>query len=262
MQIEKCVRGVDHAITNIWEWQQWAPPQKGHAHWVDGRSAKECARAWCPDGVGPRVPDEIVRLLNSHPDLVGWDLEKVTPEHVVSFDPWGGPRHSDLAGWGSNGKGHFCLHVEAKADESFDELVGRILDSAARKIANDENTNVVSRVQGLAASLLPARTPNGVKLGDLRYQLLTAVAGLLADALKSEVRQAVFVVQEFSSKETRQINHERNRRDLDNFVACLSRGQVQNLVAEKLEGPFKVPGMPLFENPAALYIGKVECMVF
>lgn len=45
-------------ISNLTDWFQHAPPAKGEAHWVDGRSAKELAKAWTQSGV-PTVPKEL-----------------------------------------------------------------------------------------------------------------------------------------------------------------------------------------------------------
>jgi hypothetical protein len=187
MQIEK----LKSPIITVEDWFELAPPQKGLAQWVDGRSAKECAQAWCGGSSGPQVPDEITRLLHSHVDLQDWRLDRVTPEHRVSFDQWGEPRHTDIAAWGVDGQGPLCVHIEAKADESFDRRISEVLDGAAKKIANDVNTNAISRVQGLAKSLLGPGREGLPRLGDLRYQLLTAVAGLLVDAQANDAAHAV-----------------------------------------------------------------------
>jgi hypothetical protein len=105
-------------------------------------------------------------------------------------------------------------------------------------------------------SLLPERTTAALPLGDLRYQLLTAVAGTLAYAVSINAQRAVFVVHEFITSETDDANHRINEIDLDNFVARLSAGRIAFLADRVLIGPIHVPGKPLFPNPPPLYIGK------
>jgi hypothetical protein len=42
-------------ISTVDEWFEYAPPVGQEKHWVDGRSAKEVAKAWCGSH-GTRVP--------------------------------------------------------------------------------------------------------------------------------------------------------------------------------------------------------------
>jgi hypothetical protein len=64
------------------EFERTPLPKKGDEHWVDGRSAKELAKAWFRGGT-LTVPEELLAALHSH-DLTrnlvlerGW-AEKVT----------------------------------------------------------------------------------------------------------------------------------------------------------------------------------------
>src|SRR5262245_42026580 len=83
-------------IRTIDEWFDLAPPKKGLDHWVPGRSAFECAQAWCSSR-GPEVPAEVVGVLASHPETRGSTLRWATPEHQIRFDRFRGePRNADI----------------------------------------------------------------------------------------------------------------------------------------------------------------------
>ena len=83
-------------IGDLETWRHLAGPRK-EVQWQDGRSAKECARAWLelnPDC----VPAEISQALRTHLDLgrilPGWSAE---PEARVTFDSFGGePSNIDV----------------------------------------------------------------------------------------------------------------------------------------------------------------------
>ena len=83
------------------------------------------------------------------------------------------------------------------------------------------------------------------------------VAGTLIEAENQGAAQAVFVVHEFLSDQTKPDKVERNRQDLDRFLhqfpgfrdACLEPGQ--------LLGPIHVPGGEFVPSDIPLLIGKV-----
>jgi hypothetical protein len=244
-------------IRNVDQWFELAPPKKGREHWVDGRSALECARAWCADQLGPRCPSELADLIASHPDTNGAIFAIVEPECRVHFDKLGGePRNADIVAIADHPAGRLAINIEAKADETFDDLVRDVLQAAVKKIANDERTNAVIRVQQLASSILPPPTSGTAHLGDLRYQLLTGIAGALAFAIKAEVNRAVFIVHEFVTNQTNNSRLQANADDLDAFVARLTNARLSSLPSGTLHGPFTVPGASLFPSPPVLYIGK------
>jgi hypothetical protein len=94
-------------ISDVDSWKEHAPP-KSRSHWVDGRSAKELATAWCGgDGV-PLVPAEIAQILQSHPLTASIVIEEMEPEFLVSFDAYpGGVRNADPHGcWIQAGRLH------------------------------------------------------------------------------------------------------------------------------------------------------------
>ncbi|CAN5196553.1 hypothetical protein BH24GEM2_BH24GEM2_08610 [soil metagenome] len=255
MQIEK----QGHVIWTVGDWFKYAPPKRGREQWVPGRSAFECAAAWCGEQSEPALPGELAQLLDSHSDTSGCIIRTVTPEHQVRFDKLRGePRNADVVAVAEHSSGPIAINVEAKADEPFDRLVFDVLKVAVQKIASDQRTNAVTRIQALAASLLPKSIDGTLSLGSLRYQLLTGVAGALAYAQEINAKRAVFLVHEFITDRTDEKKHRANAADLDAFVARLSVGEVTVLAPLTLYGPFRVPGTPLFRTPPALYIGTAS----
>lgn len=244
-------------ITSVDEWKSVAPPRSPE-HWRSGRSAKECAVAWCGGPAGVAAPEEIVALLDSHPDPRGCVFVGATPEHPIPFDDLRGePRNADLAAICDHAAGPIAITVEAKADEPFDRYVSGVLADAVDRSAHGTRTNAVQRVEGLAAALLPPRVrlPG---LHDLRYQLLTAAAGTLAYAHQMGAARAVLIVHEFVTDDTRDERHERNASDLSKFAQRISGGTVREISIGRLAGPIRVPGGLRFTRPAALYLGKAQ----
>lgn len=244
-------------IQSVEDWFRYAPPKGGADQWRDGRSAKEFARAWVESG-SVSVPDELVALLSSHPDTQSAVLENGEPEARLAFDRRVGEvRNADLAVRAVAGSAPLALTIEAKADEPFDQLVPDTLADALDRILERGRGGGVDRVRDLATSLLnpPARGLPPLRL--LRYQLLTAVAGSLAWARQLEAPRAVLVIHEFQTSQTSTGELQRNAQDLDLFVTRLTAGTLRGLAVGSLVGPIRVPGDPLFDKPADLYLGKI-----
>jgi len=248
-------------IDSVEAWFEAAPPKSGKAHWKDGRSAKELARSWFPSGsAGPVVPDEFRALLASHPELEGITLLEGQPELRIAIDDLPGePCNADLALLADAAGRRVAITVEALADETFGDRVEAVLRGAASDLARDRPTNRVERVRTLAAALLPAWKEGDPHLGELRYQLLTGVAGSLAHARSTGAGCALFVVHELvdlaRTKESRRRN---NREDLDRFVRRLTGGAVERLQRGVLAGPVRVPGNAHIPGTMDLYLGKVR----
>jgi len=243
-------------IRTVDQWFELAPPKGGREQWVEGRSALECARAWCATQ-GPVVPPELLTLLASHPDTETAVIRFITPEQRVRFDALRGePRNADVVALADDAAGVLAISIEAKADEPFDLPVADVLGHLVRAIAADERTNGVTRIQQLARSLLPPPAPNTNSLGALRYQLLTALAGAVAFAVENEASRAILVVHEFVTDQTDHAKHRANMRDLNAFVARLTDGAIRAVQPGKLVGPITIPGRPLFAHSPAVYIGK------
>lgn len=249
------IRGAKGPITNVAEWFENAPPKGKEKQWKDGRSAKEVAKAWCPEGRDPEVPAELVELLRSGP-LGAVQVLDVEVEAGIRFDAFPGePRNADLAITAVDENGRVAISIEAKADEPFGDRVEKALIDAVRRIGKDENSNAVARVQGLASRLLPPWSSDLPHLGDLRYQLLTGVAGALAHAESIGASRAVFVVHELVDLEkTKESARRKNREDLDRFLTRMTAGKETRLRRGVLSGPHTLPGFP----DIALYVGKAR----
>lgn len=241
-------------IRTLDEWLAHAPPTGGKAQWVDCKSAKELARAWCPPGAPPAVPAELAALVDSHADLKGTAFQRGWPERRVTFDARkGGRRVSDLVVLGEGSKGRVALSVEAKADETFDTTLATKRAQADQRKANGKNSNLVERVDGLIEALLPAVRRQGVEA--LRFQLFAATAGALAFAHQEGASQALLVIHEFAcTRHTGKVK--KNHRDLEAFVQALSSRQ--NALQEgSVIGPIHVPGSAHIPADIPLYIGWV-----
>jgi hypothetical protein len=244
------------AITNLDEWLQHAGPKTPEKQWVEGRSAMEAARAWL-EGAPNGPPKEIGDLLRSHMDFRNVVIDQVEPEARVSFDTRRGePRNADLVIIGHDDYGPFAGSVEAIADETFDQRVSEVLDAALERTVANPRSGGVERVVELVRGLVPPRVPDSVSIGDLRYQLLTGVAGTLALAAEHHAARAVFIVHVFETDKTSSRRLEANANDANQFVRRLSSGAVSNLEDGVLVGPIHVRGAALSAKPAALYIGK------
>ena len=234
-----------------------APP-KSEKQWVDGRSAKETARAWLQGGAD-NLPGDVEDLLRSHRDfgsVIHWTAE---PEARLRFDHFRGePRNSDLAIHAEDSGGKFLIAVEAKADEPFAEKVSDALSNALERYTLNAESKGIARIQQLARALFVGRESGQSALRDLRYQLLTASAGALCEAERHGYTRSLLLIQEFVTDKTRNSKHARNAKDLDRFIYRLSSGENSSLDSGEIVGPICVPRYPLASANVDLYIGKIS----
>lgn len=237
------------------DWFQLAPPKRGKRQWVDGRSAKELAKAFFPDGEGAHLPDELELLLASVPELGPVRLCEAIPEHRIRLDHFAGEtRNADLACLGNSVMGPTAVTVEAKADESF----GPTISERLAEITNP-NSRLPKRVELLIKALF--RDPVTRKVESLRYQLIHATAASLIYAKEQACKVAVFVIYEFIGESTDYRKLERNASDLATFLQMLSSGSVHDVSVGTLLGPFDVPGGEYVPADIPLYLGKVSRQV-
>jgi hypothetical protein len=247
-------------IRSLADWEQYAPP-KSPRHWVDGRSAKEVARAWL-EGGGATMPQEVREVLSSHPrfgDVLSWDAE---PEARLRFDDFPGePRNSDLLVIANDSFGPYVLAVEAKADEPYGATLAEALGAALERRIENPRSNGIARIEGLATLLLRPRSAGLPKAGDLRYQLLTACAGALAEARRRRSARAVMLVHELITPATSDLNHARNASDLRLFLSRISGRTEMRVRDGELQGPFvftPYAGVELFVGKVARHLGCRE----
>jgi uncharacterized protein DUF6946 len=234
-----------HPIESVASWFEFAPPKEGERQWVDQRSAKELAKAFCGSGE-LCVPIELQQLLDSNSSLGHIEITEAWPEHKIALDSFRGEtRNADLAALASARAGRVALTVEAKADESFGELVGTVLANAP------DRSNIPNRIQALASGLFGG----SVDVSNVRYQLLHGVAASLIFAAEQEAALAVFAVLEFHSPSCSEENLRRNAFDLQAFIALFG-GAVSQLSPGQLSGPFLVPGLGKIPFGTPLFMGK------
>jgi hypothetical protein len=181
----------------------------------------------------------------------------VEPEARVNFDTHRGEaRNADLVVIGHDELGSFAGSVEAKADEAFGQRISDVLDAALERTVANMRSAGVERVVELVRALIPPRVSDTVSIGELRYQLLTGIAGTLALAEKHRAARAVYIIHVFETGKTSSRNLEANSNDANQFVRRLTSGAVKQLDDGVLVGPIQVRGEALSAKPAALYIGK------
>lgn len=238
------------------DWRRLAPP-KGPDQWVEGRSAYEIAKAWC-GASGPAVPECLRALLETNERTRGLEVDLVLPEHRIRFDQHGGePRNADVAFVGHAGGSKIVVTVEAKADESFGATVTETIAAALERAVRNPESRGVRRAEALVRALLGPRGGDHTPIGELRYQLLTAVAGTLAYAIDERAETALFVVHEFVTDKTKDPLHARNADDYRAFLGRLGTTEVVDAGLLLLAGPFSIPGVPVFRGAPALFVGKV-----
>lgn len=246
----------DEFIKTLGDWRRLAPPKSAH-QWVDGRSAKETARTWL-EGGGRRLPADLDILLRHHKDfgpVLHWRAE---PEAKLRFDSFRGePRNSDLAVHAEDSHGKFLVAVEAKADEPFGENLSDALCNALERYITNTSSKGITRIQQLVRALFSKREGDQSALKDLRYQLLTASAGALCEAERHGYARSMLLIQEFVTDKTQDSKHERNSKDLAQFLARLTDGTFSSLTSGEIVGPIPVPGTPLVSTSVDFYIGKL-----
>ncbi len=228
---------------NIFDERTWfknAKPMGGETHWRDGRSAKELAQ-YITDAL-PSVPQEIEELLaNFIPgdsDLF-WDAEYVT--EFSKFDLGKGEgRNHDAAMWNDQ----IFIGIEGKADETFGDIIG--------KEYKDCSDNKKKRIDGLC-NMIWGKAPNDYS--EIRYQLLTASAGILLEAKERGLEKALFLVIVFKriidgEKRYKDEKITENKKDVKAFL--------RKCDAADLGYCYKVPTVFGAANGIELYFKEIE----
>jgi uncharacterized protein DUF6946 len=179
-------------------WRSDASLLPNHTAWVDhiddknrkpGTSAPTLAAAWSG-------PLDLLGVLATHPRLAHVIVRSATVEAKTSFDAHGGNvRNHDLVLRGATVDGEpVVVCVEAKAGEPLGASVAEQARAAAKAKQAKRNSHAYARLTDLVTRL--CRYPiDDARVAGLRYQLLTAWAGALADA--ADTAHAVFAVHEF-----------------------------------------------------------------
>jgi len=214
-------------------WRNDSAPLHSHAAWSarldrknrrPGTSAPTLAAVWAG-------PVELFGALHRQPALLGLVIDDVVVEGQSAVDEFSGPRNHDLVlrGHLANGE-RAVVCVEAKAGEDFGPTVARQAKAAAAiKAKADDATksgklttsNAPARLEGLLKRFVPYPAAEQ-RVQDLRYQLLTALAGTLSEAKDHAACHAVLMVHEFltDQRHDERIIEEHDR-DLWNFCTTV-----------------------------------------
>jgi hypothetical protein len=204
-------------ITSLVEWEQRGGPVSPD-QWKAGRSAYELAADWIDRDADRRVSD----LLHTIDAFDGIQLIDGVAEKETQFDDnTRGPRHHDLLVRAAVPTGSVTIGVEGKADESFGDPVWLNREKGLR---GSPNTGALARTDQLSRlwfGTSVARDRGRPSVACLMYQLLSALAGTLADAKAHGSPGAVLLIHEFVTDVTRNEEHARNAVALDDFLSRL-----------------------------------------
>ena len=177
--------GTGPIISTLEDWQRLASTR---GKWEDGFSAKELARLWLA-GDGAEAARCALR-----PVLPGLRFENAVAEAMVSFDSYaGGVRNHDVLAKGRTAGGQVLVGVEGKVNEPLGARIKGQYHTADKTKAEGKNTNLEKRINHLLAAILGATAAHDLRVGDLRYQLFTAIAGTVAAATANTFAVAVVI---------------------------------------------------------------------
>lgn len=250
-------KGVE--IKSVDEWGEHAGPKEA-IHWKKDRSAMESAKAWFTDNVA-QTPEEIVFAISGHANFGHFSVTEVEPEALLKFDSFQGPSNMDVLVQAEDEYGKFIIGIEAKADEPFSDYIIDKLSKAMEEKIKTPNSKQLIRIEQLARSLFSKRSSEQPKVATLRYQLLTGLAGTIAEANRLKYDRAIFLIHEFNTPLTSKDKHALNQKDLNAFIYRLSNGEIKEVETGKLYGPISIPGVPLFDEIPDIYISKAKRIV-
>lgn len=226
-----------HRINDVDTWHQYAPPKEKEKHWKVGRSAQALA-AYMTEAL-PELPTEIEALLGrftSKDAELHWDAEFVT-----ALPGKGNGRNHDAVIYNED----IFVGIEGKADESFgnkyiaEELVG----------ASDNKRSRIEQLTKMIFGDAPEAHPT------VRYQLLTACAGILIEARKRGIQNALFLILVFKKEKAySQAKLIENNKDLNAFLRELQAAEIEN-------GLYILPTRYGKAHEIDLYMKKIEIAV-
>jgi F-box protein 18 (helicase) len=239
-------------IKSVNDWLLFSPPKMGRRHWKDGRSAKELAKAWLETGK-PKMPRELKNILQSHPLTRNFIPDFAIPEYVTRLDKFFGEhRNHDLIISGMSDDLKVLISIEAKADESFGKLICNVG-------SKNPNSKIPQRLELLKSSIFGLTIDDVI--GNVRYQLLTGVAGALIEAKNRGADISVFIVHEFLSKALDYKKLQQNSDDFEYFVQILSGKTDLRTQFDELIEIESVPGGDFVPGDMKLLIGKTKVEV-
>jgi hypothetical protein len=206
----------EQEISDFESWKLYGKPKRPE-HWKEGRSAYELARDWVGDGDAPERTRALIATR-----FPGCHLESGAVEKRTRFDKYRGEvRNHDLLVTGSCDAGNLVVGVEGKADESFGESISKQQASAQKRLDANEASKGIARLGDLTNLCFSKGLPDALAdaaLAGLGYQLMTGLAGTLADAKEFDAQAAVFLVHEFHTDQTDESKQAENSEQYKRFI--------------------------------------------
>lgn len=237
-------------LSTLDEWFCYAPPKGRKKHWKNGRSAKENARLWL--NAAPCLPSEIADILRSCNDVGTLHTWRAEPEAEVGFDNFSGPANIDLLLTCDDEIGPLAVGIEAKADEPFGNTVRKTMSDANSRLEENSESKGVERINILARKF--GLSLERQEVLNLRYQLFTLTAAVLAEAQRREIQRAIVIIHEFITPLTADEKRAQNASDLDSFLRIVF-GEQSSSCNGMIAGPIQTNGI------RRLYFGKVQTTV-
>lgn len=207
----KIIDSKNNEIKTFEDWYELIIKGKKEKQWKPERSAQSLAKFMLHNDGAVFIENLIAGLLDEQVTL-SYGL----PEMEQKFDRYGHGREHDLGVFGETASGKkIFIGLEAKVDETFDELiVDRYLRTKSNEL-NGESTNAPKRIEELLK-----RQFNKVssKHFQLRYQLLHATVGTLA----VEADISIFLVIVFKTDDYNHSKGKKNHNDYMRFVKSLN----------------------------------------
>lgn len=242
-------------ITDLETWKKYAPPAQREIHWQEYRSAKELANAWCRKS---KVcsPKEFTDLLSKRADTQSFKIEQAVAEMQIKFDQFpGGRRNADLALWGQSKKKKIAITVEAKADESYGNTIGKMVAGAKKK----KKSNIEERISQLSRGIIGRDVDDSIN--PLRYQLFHALAATAVLAKEINARLGILVIHEFVSLNIDFDKLVENSNDLKLFVQAIPGWENKSLKTGRLLTPIRLTGSDYIPKDVWVSIGKIRTLV-
>ena len=208
----------DQTISSLNDWRDLGKPAADR-HWKPGRSAYELSAAWIERDAQERVLSLLAVGGLGDVELV----EAITEKRTRFDDDPRGPRNHDLLVRARHANQALVIAVEGKADEPFDKPLWKWRAEALRRSPNSGAPRRLDNLTTLFFGTTIDTDSGWPAIACLGYQLLSALAGTLADARVDGAPRAVLLVQEFLTSETVDEKHAINARVLDDFVYRLAR---------------------------------------
>lgn len=228
-------------------------------HIKKGRSAYELWEKIFETG-SPQIPREILTQLNRTSLFRGFVPDVGIPELNSQFDNYGKGRQHDLFACGNCEAGVLAVGIESKVDEPFDNKTAKeYRQSGIDRIKSGKNSFKAQRIDDLIDALFV--TAQKASAENLKYQLIQATAGVLAEAKLQRANYALFVIHNLTPQNKTPeyvFKNTQNTKDLDDFIKVFSNGKYSALPCNNLTGPFTVNGNSYIPNNIPLYFLKVE----